>query len=284
MSAAQAQSVSSGDIATRYAEDGYAFPVDIFSAEEAAAYRAQLEVLEKRVEGTRIGNKGQLNFTHTVFRFADEIARNPKILDIVETILGPDLLVWGSTFFLKEPRTESYVSWHQDLRYWGLDDPEGQVSVWLALGPVYRENGCMRFVPGSHKHPIVEHKDSFDDANFLTRGQEADIDIDEDTVVHCELEPGQVSLHHGKLLHASAPNRSDERRVGFVINYVAPHVKQVVASRDYAMLVRGEDRFGNFLPVPPPEEDLSKDALAWHQRILDAQNETLYDGAEDAAR
>lgn len=270
--------------AARYARDGYAFPLDVFSLDEAAAYRAQLEALEARLEGERTGNKGQLNYSHTIFRFVNDIVRNPKILDVVEEILGPDILVWGSTFFIKEPHTESYVSWHQDLTYWGLDDDEGQVSAWLALGPVNKANGCMRFVPGSHKSEIVDHKDTFDASNFLTRGQEADVEIDEEAVVHCELEPGQVSFHHGKLLHASAPNRSGVRRLGLAINYIAPHVQQVVASTDFAMLVRGEDNYGHFQPVPPPEEDLSQEALEWHHRILNAQNETLYEGAEDAAR
>lgn len=284
MAVVQSTQVDGTTPATRYANEGFVFPVDVFTAEEAAVYRAQLETLEARLAGERTGNKGQLNFTHTIFRFANEIVRSPKILDVVESILGPDILVWGSTFFLKEPHTESYVSWHQDLRYWGLDDDEGQVSAWLALGPVNKANGCMRLVPGSHKNAIVEHKDTFDEANFLTRGQEADVEIDESAVVHCELEPGQASFHHGRLLHASAPNQSDERRIGFAINYVSPHVKQVVASKDYAMLVRGEDRYGHFLPVPPPEEDLSPEALDWHHRVLNAQNETLYDGAEQAAR
>lgn len=272
------------DFAVRYARDGYAFPLNVFSPDEAAAYRSQLEALEARLEGERTGNKGQLNYSHTIFRFVNEIVRSPKILDVVEAILGPDILVWGSTFFIKEPHTESYVSWHQDLRYWGLDDEEGQVSAWLALGPVNQANGCMRFVPGSHKSDIVEHKDTFDSSNFLTRGQEADVEIDEDDVVHCELEPGQASFHHGKLLHASAPNRSDVRRLGLAINYISPHVQQVVASTDFAMLVRGEDRYGHFEVVPPPTEDLSEEAMSWHHRILNAQNETLYEGAEDAAR
>ncbi len=269
------------DAAARFFADGYLFPVQALDAHEAAAARAQLEALERRIGDTRLGNGTQLNYPHVIFRFAAGIVRRPAILDVVEQILGPDILVWGATFFIKEPHSDSYVSWHQDLRYWGLDDEDGEVSAWLALGPVRRANGCMRFLPGSHRGGLLEHRDTFAAGNVLTRGQEAAIEIDESRTLDVELEPGQVSFHHGRLLHASAPNRSGERRVGLAINYIAPHVRQTVAREDFAMLVRGEDRYGHFLPVPAPRQDLSDDALAWHRRILTAQNETMYEGAGD---
>jgi ectoine hydroxylase-related dioxygenase (phytanoyl-CoA dioxygenase family) len=267
------------EIADRFAAHGYYFPINFLSADEAACYRQQLEVLESSKHGNKLGNKNQLNYPHIIFRFADGIARNPRILDAVEAILGPDILVWGSTFFIKEPHSESYISWHQDLRYWGLDS-EAEVSAWLALSPVTEANGCMRFVPGSHKGELLPHKDTFTDANFLTRGQEADIEIDDQDTILVPLAPGQASLHHGKLLHASAPNRSNERRIGLAINYLAPHVRQVVAKQDFAVLVRGEDKFGHFQHVPAPTRDMDDDAITWHRRILSAQNEAIYEGAK----
>jgi hypothetical protein len=267
----------------RYRKDGFYFPFDAFSRQEADAFRRRLDLLEPQARAGGAGNKGQLNHAHVLFRFCDEIVRNPKILDAVEDILGSDLMVWGSTFFIKEAQSPSHVSWHQDLRYWGLDDAEAQVSVWVALSPVTRAHGCMRFVPGSHKGPLLSHKDSYAPENFLTRGQVADIEVDEDTVVHVELAPGQASFHHGKLLHASGPNRTDERRIGLTINYIAPHVRQTVAKEDFAMLVRGEDCHGNFRQVPPPDDDLSSAARDWHARILAAQNVALYQGANKEA-
>ena len=230
-----------------------------------------------------MGNKAQLNYPHVIFRFAHALVTHPRILDAVEAIIGPDILVWGSTFFIKEPHSESFVSWHQDLRYWGLDS-DAEVSAWLALSPVMEANGCMRFLPGSHKGELLPHRDTFTQNNFLTRGQEAAIEIDENETVAVTLEPGQASLHHGKLLHASGPNRADERRIGLAINYIAAHVRQEVAREDFAMPVRGKDRHGHFRHVPPPREDLSDEALSWHGRILSAQNEALYEGAATAAR
>ncbi|GAB5471247.1 MAG: hypothetical protein Kilf2KO_42770 [Rhodospirillales bacterium] len=271
-------------LAARFFRDGFCFPLSVMSAEAAARYRRTLEKLEVVAEGSRLGNKAQLNFPHVIFRFADEIVRRPALLDAVEAILGPDILVWGATFFIKEPQTASYVSWHQDLRYWGLSEPDGLVSAWIALGPVTEANGCMRFLPGSHRGPLLAHRDSFDEANFLTRGQEVEAEVDEGAVVPVELAPGQASFHHGKLLHASGPNRSDARRIGLVVNYIAPQMRQTVAGEDYAMLVRGQDRFGHFQAVPPPQEDLSAEALAWHARILAAQNEALYQDLPTARR
>lgn len=273
----------SDEIAANYARDGFAFPLTVMTGQEAALNRRKLEQVEAAHAGTRFGNKGQFNFPHILFRFAYEIVVNPRVLDAVEAVIGPDILIWGATFFTKEPRTENYVSWHQDLRYWGLDGSD-EVSAWLALSPVTEENGCMRFIPGSHEWDILPHEDSFDEGNLLTRGQEARFDEAAAEKVLVELQPGQISLHHGKLLHASGPNRSNERRIGYTMNFITPRARQVVAKEDFAMLVRGEDRYGNFTLVPPPESDLSVEALAWHKRILDAQNAAFYAGAEDAAR
>ena len=275
----EATAIGADDLSMQFVKNGYLFPIDVLSATDALAYRTQLESLERKIEGSKLGNKEQLNYPHVIFRFAESIVRTPRILDVVEDIIGPDIMVWGSTFFIKEPYTESYVSWHQDLRYWGLDS-ESMVSAWVALSPVTKENGCMRFMPGSHQGGLVDHTDTFNESNFLTRGQEAVVAIDEGKVVYAELEPGQASFHHGKLLHASAHNHSNERRIGLAINYIAPHVRQIVAKTDFAMLVRGEDRFGHFEHIPSPRKDLSDEAIAWHQRILTAQNEAMYDGVD----
>ncbi|NBQ83916.1 MAG: phytanoyl-CoA dioxygenase family protein [Alphaproteobacteria bacterium] len=263
--------------------DGFLFPVTVFSPEQAQGYRAELESLERRLSGIKTGNKNQLNYPHLLFRFANAICRDEKLLDVVESILGPDILVWGSTFFIKEPKTDTYVSWHQDMKYWGLSDTDGQVSAWIALNNVSQANGCMQFLPKTHLGEMVDHKDTFSDDNFLTRGQEADFTLDEEEIVHIELTAGQASFHHGKLLHASPPNHSDDRRIGYAIQFIAPHVQQNVASKDFAMLVRGEDRYGHFELLNPPDDDLSPEALAAHHRVLTVQNEAMYEGTDKPA-
>lgn len=273
------QRVAHSEFVNQFMNAGYAFPVEVMTRQQARSYLRQLNSLERLLGGVQVGNKNQLNYPHVLFRFANEIVRNTQILDLVEAIIGPDILVWGSTFFIKDAKTENYVSWHQDLRYWGLSDEDGQVSVWVALSPATKANGCMRFLPRSHNGELLAHHDTHADNNILTRGQEASVEIYEDNVVHAELKPGQASFHHGKLLHASAANRSNVRRIGLAINYIGAHVRQTVARKDYGMLVRGTDRFGYFEPVPAPSADCTETALAWHQRILAAQNDVLYDGS-----
>ncbi len=276
------QSVNLPEISVSYAENGYYFPVEAISRSQAQTYRAQLEALEAATAGAELGNKYQLNYPHVIFQFANEIVRNSRILDVVEALIGPNILVWGSTFFIKEPHTESFVSWHQDLRYWGLQNDEGVISAWLALSPVNKANGCMRFVPKTHKLELVEHSDTFDEDNVLTRGQEANVDIDEASTIHVELQPGECSFHHGRLLHASASNHSDQRRIGLAINYISADNRQVVAKKDFAMLVRGVDNHHYFEHVPEPDADLSASAMAWHNKILSAQNEAMYEGVAEA--
>lgn len=276
-----ARSASGTQLHDVFFDQGYLAPVDVFNQDQARAYRADLERLEAdmaSLDHLKKGNKAQLNYPHLLFKFANQMAHNDKLLDVVEAIIGPDILIWSSTFFIKEPRTESYVSWHQDMKYWGLSDVNGQVSAWVALNNVTQANGCMQFLPKTHKGPMVDHKDSFDDTNILTRGQEAQFDYDPADIVNIELKPGQVSFHHGKLLHASQPNSSDDRRIGYAIQFIAPHVKQQVAAHDFAMLVRGEDRYGYFELVNPPEDDLSAQAIATHQMVLSAQNQAMYEG------
>ena len=265
-------------LAERFQRDGYAFPIQAMAAADALACRAHFEALGERIAAHRLGNKGQVNLAHIVFPFVADIARLPAVLDAVEAVLGPDILLWDSTFFTKEPGTPSYVSWHQDLRYWGLSG-DAEVTVWVALGPAREEHGCMRFIPGSHRQGLLAHRDTFAADNFLTRGQEAEAAIDEESAVMVELEPGQASLHHGHLLHASGPNRSGQRRVGLAINYIAPAMRQTEASEGFVVPVRGRDRYRHFRHVPLPEGDLSAAAMAWHRRILAVQNEALYQGA-----
>ena len=270
----------SKDLGKQFFDDGYLLPVDIYSPEEAQAFRDELEDLETRLGDIKTGNKNQLNYPHLLFRFANQICHNQKLLDVVESIIGPDILVWNSTFFIKEPQTETYVSWHQDMKYWGLNDTDGQVSAWIALNPVSQANGCMQFLPKTHLGEMVDHNDTFSEDNFLTRGQEAEFDYNPDDILHVELDPGQASFHHGKLLHASPPNRSDDRRIGYAIQFIAPHVEQAVASKDFAMLVRGEDKYGNFELLEAPTDDRTEQALANHARVLNYQNEAMYEGTD----
>jgi ectoine hydroxylase-related dioxygenase (phytanoyl-CoA dioxygenase family) len=261
-----------------YAKNGYCFPLKLFSAAEAQEYAERITELAASDIADSLGYRGQINQLHVIYPFVNRMIRNPSLLDAVESILGPNLMVWGVSVFMKPPQSEGFISWHQDLTYWGLNNDQ-EVAAWIALSPVTRANGCMRFIPESHKLGQIDHRDTVNDSNILTRGQHADIDIDESRAIDVELEPGEASLHHGHLLHCSAANQTDQPRIGMVVNYISTSVRQSVANTDYAMLVRGVDEYNHFEHLPEPQNELDAAGLAWHRKMISAHQEALYDGA-----
>ncbi len=266
----------SSEAVAKYKRDGYYFPIDILTPDEAGEYRKRLEDYEARSGGPLTG--AMRHKSHLLFTWLDDLIRHPRILDAVEDVLGPDILCWSSSFFIKEPHDPGFVSWHQDSTYWGLSAPD-VTTVWLAFTPANDVNGCMKFVPGTHKLQVA-HRDTFNKDNLLTRGQEIAVEVDEDKAVLAELKPGQASLHHVLLFHGSAPNRSNDRRIGFAIRYVPTYVRQIAGERDSAMLVRGTDEYHNFDPEEPPDADLSPKALAQHAAVTERQVKVLYRGTD----
>lgn len=261
---------------TRFREDGYLFPIRVMSRDKAAAYRAELEAYEAETGGPIAGNLRHK--THLLFTWASEIAHDPAILDAVESILGPDILLWGSSFFIKEPKTTAFVSWHQDATYWGLDGSD-VVTAWVALADAPVESGAMRFWPGSHLKSQIDHKDTFADDNLLSRGQEIAVDVPEDEGIDVPLEAGEMSLHHVLLVHGSKPNRTDDRRIGFALRYIPTRLAQL-KTRDYATLVRGRDTYGHFEHEPRPAHSLDAAARTAHKTAMDAQVTALYEGTD----
>ncbi|MEO1719756.1 MAG: phytanoyl-CoA dioxygenase family protein, partial [Pseudomonadota bacterium] len=184
-------------------------------------------------------------------------------------------------FFIKEANSPAFVSWHQDLHYWGLEGDE-EVTAWVALTPATTENGCMRFVAGSHNR-IVDHIDTHDDQNLLTRGQEIAVEVDENEATEGELQTGQFSLHNGRVFHASHPNVSANRRVGLAIRYVPTRMRQAPGGTMSAMLVRGEDTHGNFNLTRQPTGIMTDADVAYWEEIAGARNRVLFTGSNDNA-
>ena len=262
------------DIKTAFARDGFISPLTAMSPEAAAGYRAQLEAAEARTEAEPELRKCLRRYPNLVLPFVDEISRMPAIVDAVAEILGDDLLVLDPPFFIKEAETPHFVSWHQDLHYWGLEGDE-EVTAWVALSPATVESGCMRFVPGSHNR-VVEHVDTHADSNLLTRGQELAVEVDESEAVDAALAPGQFSLHHGRIFHASRPNGSRDRRIGLAIRYIPTRMRQMEGASMAAMLVRGRDDFGNFRACRPPSGVFMADDLAHWRDIQGARDKVMY--------
>ena len=254
----------------RYWDQGFLHPIRVFPEAETQAIREKVEAMER--DWLDAGLPLPLNTykrvnAHVVMPLVAEIARDKRVLDVVESILGPDILIYSGEFFTKEPHTSHIVSMHQDLTYWGLGAIDGLVTAWIALSPATRASGCMDFVAASHKNAILPHTDTFAKDNMLSRGQEVAVDVAEDDKVAIELQPGEISLHHGLTIHGSGPNTSPDRRIGLVIRYIRPDMAQRVGGRDHAMTARGEDRFGNFVHVPAPDQLFSASALALYEEI-----------------
>ena len=263
----------------QYRTKGYVAPLPAIDAAECAALQTQIDAYE----ATRGPLRNTLrNKTHLVFTWLDRLIRAPAILDAVESVIGPNILCWGSGFFIKDARDESFVSWHQDSTYWGLEPPD-IVTAWVAISDSTVANGAMRVIPGSHLHDQIPHRDTFAPANLLSRGQEIAVEVDLAQAVPLELRAGEMSLHHVRLIHGSEPNPSDHRRIGYAIRYLPTHVRQTAGTRDSATLVRGVDAFHHFEPEQQPEWDLAPAALARHARITGEQDAILMRDTETIA-
>jgi non-haem Fe2+, alpha-ketoglutarate-dependent halogenase len=204
-----------------------------------------------------------------------------SILDAVEDGDGPDLLCWTTNFFIKEAADPAFVSWHQDSTYWGLSKPD-VVTAWVAFTEATDANGAMEYIPGSHKLDQIPHRDTFAKHNLLTRGQEVTVEVDHSRRRVITLRPGEMSLHHVRLVHGSPPNPSNDRGLGFAIRYIPTDVAQLVGE-DNASLVRREDRHHHFMSEPQPSRDLDPEFVGLHRTITECGARILYRGTDIAS-
>ena len=261
----------------QYHDQGFISPIRVISEQEAHSIKQELEMVE--AEFPEEINAESRNNLHLSFAFLDALAHNEIIVDAMEDLIGPNISLWASVMFIKEPSSKHYVSWHQDATYMGLDSLNFP-TPWVALSPSNKETGCMTMIAGSHKTKIQEHEDTFAENNILTRGQVIQ-NVDESKAVDLILEPGEMSIHHGAVIHGSQPNNSTHRRIGFSLqSYMPPNIKQIVG-RNIWTHVRGkkrEDENGILLDRPK----FNMDPATVEQRRIANENlsEILYNGAK----
>ena len=261
-----------------YWEDGYLFPLTAITADQAKDYRTQLEAIENNTNTQALPrpmNEYVRTHSDVVMPMAAELAMQPAVLDAVESIIGPNLMIWGADFFIKEARSQALVSMHQDLTYWGFGATSNQVTAWIALSSSTVKSGCVDLVKASHKNPILPHTDTHAENNLLSRGQEVSVEVSDADRTHVELAPGEMSLHHGLAIHGSNPNTSDDRRIGIAIRYINPDAQQQSVNREYAMLARGVDTSEAFIHYAPPESLFSESSIALYEQIRNAQSKVL---------
>ncbi len=264
---------------SRFDADGFVCPLAALSPQQAAHYRQRYLDFHadhrSRLDALPASRRWQVYAdTHFVLPWVDALTREPGILDAVQQVLGPDLLAWNTSWFVKMPGDKTFVSWHQDGAYWGLS-PMEVATAWVALGPVTPHNGCMRVIPGSHRQPHLPQRDTWAENNALSRGQEIAVAVDETQAVDLVLQAGQMSLHHLWIVHGSMANLSSEARIGIAIRYVAPSVRQDGGVRPLAMLVRGRDDIGNFTLAQPPTDATARAGEGRHAEILERVHRAL---------
>jgi non-heme Fe2+,alpha-ketoglutarate-dependent halogenase len=231
--------------------NGYLSPLTACSPEESKLYRSKVETYEKQT-GEEVNKRLKIK-AHLAFPWICQVARHPAIVSAVQSLIGPDVLLFGASAFAKNAHDARFVSWHQDSAYYGLD-PHEEVTVWLALSRSSSESGCVRVLPGSHLGPDLVHEETYAADNLLARGQSLR-GIDDSLAVEMPLEPGQFSMHHERTAHDSRPNRSDDRRIGIAFFYIPAHARSTLGRRS-AMPISGVDRYGNWDPDPEPKTDL----------------------------
>lgn len=259
-----------------YRERGFLTGLPALSPTELPRFRAQYLAYEAEVADDldRLPPRQHRYFfahTHLFLGWVLELATRPAILDAVESLLGHDLLIWGSQWFVKRPRDSGFITWHQDAEYWALDPPE-LCTAWIALTQTSRENGCLTVIPGSHREPLP-HRPTESMHNALSLGQEIVVDVDETKACPLELAPGEMSLHDIRLAHSSKANSSATPRIGLAVRFVPAHVRPGRGS-ERAVLVRGTNRFGYFEAVEcegDPDRELAKRRATAYERVAAPQ-------------
>ena len=268
------------DQVKQYDEEGYVAPIDALSMEESKEIRNEIEVIEKKWPNELEG-LGR-NYVHLISPVFDKVCNNKKILDAVESLIGKNILICGTTLFIKNPNEKGFVSFHQDAKYIGLE-PHNWVTAWVAITDANEENGCMRMWSGSHKNDLQYHNQKFDENNLLTRGQTVEnVPLNETKPVI--LKAGQISLHHPKIVHGSGLNKSNDRRIGLVIqSYIGTNVKQVLGKM-YVQQARGNDTFNYHEHVAKADQLMNQKGIKIRKKANHELSKIFYSGSQKVGK
>lgn len=275
----------SGDQVSQWRYDGFLSPFPLLDAGELQACRHGLERYETWL-GSAVNAHPDMKWRtmpHLLMPWVATLARDARILDRVEDLLGPDILIFTSTFFIKEPHSPTIAAWHQDSTYYGVE-PKEEVTVWVAMSEASEAAGCMdalsfRGAPRQMSHASRVVKDSVNRA-----GQVITEPLDDRAPVAMPLRPGWFSMHHGLCPHRSGPNTSGHRRIGLGLNYIPAGARPSGSVRQAALLVRGVDRGNHFERAAWPQEEFGAREVAMHEQAVGLYREAYLEEEARHAR
>ena len=257
------------DKIAQWKHDGFLSPFQLLDAAELQACRQGVARYEAWL-GSPINAHADMRWRsmpYLLLPWAARLARDPRILDKVEDLLGPDILIFTSTFFIKEPHSATIAAWHQDSTYYGLE-PKEEVTVWIALTEASEAAGCMDALSLQGRPRQLSHVSRVVKDSVNRAGQVITEPLDDSVPAAMPLKPGWFSMHHGLCPHRSGPNTSSHRRIGLGLNYIPTRARPSGSVRQAALLVRGTDRYGHFEPAAWPKDELGENELKVHERAM----------------
>jgi len=257
------------DKVTQWKFDGFLSPFPMLDAAELQVCREGVARYEAWL-GAPINAHPEMKWRtmpYLLMPWAANLARDPRILDKVEALLGPDILIFTSTFFIKEPHSPTIAAWHQDSTYYGLE-PKDEVTVWIALTDASRAAGCMEALSFQGRPRQLSHVSRVVENSVNRAGQVITEPFEDSAPVPMPLEAGWFSMHHGLCPHRSGPNTASHRRIGLGLNYIPAHARPSGSVRQAALLVRGVDRYGHFESAAWPTEELGESEVRMHERAV----------------
>lgn len=258
--------MDSTQIINQINSQGYSFPVKLLPEEEAAGL---FNYYKKALINVKYNLLFEHKFkSHLLFQKFNNLIRNPDILNIVEKIIGPNIMCWNSIIFYKKQKSKNFVGWHEDKSFWNLPNDK-VVTVSLALTNSNKENGCLKFLKNRRD---IKYEFDKKENNMLARGQNAILKENEE-FEYAELKPGECSIFRQDVIHGSGPNNSHKERVLFAIRYISTDNISLKDNHKSSTLVRGEDKFNFYTHEPSPNLDFDKVSKEFHNKLMQNQTE-----------
>ncbi len=266
--------ILSRDAVERFERDGFTGPIEVLSPAEVAHYRSRLENFERRYPEHVKKLKSK---SHLLCPWVVDIAEHPRILDVFEDLLGPDILCWSMAWRIKKPDGKTFAGWHQDTAYGGVE-PILAFGA-LAFSECGPREGCLRVIPRSHKGRVLAHADTEDPASILARGQYITEEFDSSGALDLALRPGEMAVINNAIIHCSGPNSGTDPRIMLLVEMMPTYARQN-RFRDSAMLVRGVDTYGHFDADPRPDAEFSPAAQAAWKTAIDRRAKLIFAGSQ----